>query len=312
MRRFVVGLLSLAFKTIFDYQLQEDKEGILSVKETDIGRNPNSVMINFMNCCISLIFEAKFAGRDYTEFFRIFYDMAVCGYQVVNYMISKKVIGRFLDFFYEQVSPFNDFFRDMSDVHYQEPEQLDLGESHEEKKKVRSSWEEYMLRKKDKQVVESRAAQKSYLWKSLCYLLLHCRMNPNAPKSEWQIGDYNYSVVQKEFVLLTPEAKFIQKVIADSETKISYRNVAKLYSYLCYEEQAFTNTFIEAIKAELSFNDYYTFKAPFRCLSTLFTLKDSWSGSRVLFFNEPYSHYLAQTNMQSSDKSYERKSNILS
>jgi len=283
MRRFGVGILSSAFKTVFNYQLQQDKEGILTTKETEKGKDPNYILLNFMNCCISLIFEAKYAGRDYTEFFRIFYEMASCGHQVVGYLISKKVVGRFLDFFYEQVSPFNDFFRDMSDVPFKEPEQLELGEPHEEQKKVRSSWEEYMLRKKDKQVVDSRAAQKSYLWKSCCYLVLHCRFIPDIPRSEWQIGNFDFNLVQKEFVLLTPEAKFIQKVLADSETKISYRSVAKLYSHLCYKDPNFTKTFIDAVRLELSFNDYHSFKAPFRCFSTLLTLKDSSTESRVIF-----------------------------
>ncbi len=281
MRRFTVGIVTLAFKIVFDYRLTIDGDSLLLPNSDAQESEMNTILTNFMNCCISLLFESKLVGRDYTEFFRIFYEISLCGHQIVRYLISKKVVGRFLDFFYEQISPYNEYFRDMLDVQYTESKKVDLGTSYEEKRKERSMWEEQMLRKPEKPVLDSRVPQKSYLWKTLCQLLLHCRFIQNAPRSEWQIGEYDYQIEQKEFVLLTPEAKFVQKIIADSHLKISYRSVAKFYSYLCYENPNISKIFIEAIRLELQSNDYHNFRSPFRCLFTLLSLQDSKFESRV-------------------------------
>lgn len=283
MRRFALGVISTAFKTAYNYKLKEGGEPFISGKGFRLDKTLSSVLTNFVNCSINLIFESKTAGRDYSEFFKLFYEIATSGYQAVGYLISKKIIGRFMDFFYEEVSPLNDFFRDMSDAPYWEPEQYDIGEPQEEKTKVRTAWEEYMFKKKDKQTTESTFAHKSYLWKTLCYLLLHCKMSSASQRCEWQIGDYDYQLIQKEKTLLTPDSKFVIKVIDDAASKISYRSVSKFYSYLCYEDEDFTATFLEAIKTCLNVSDTTALRPSFRSFTTLLTLRDSLTDFRVSF-----------------------------
>ena len=279
MRRFVVGLLTAAYKVVFKYEGEGPHNRMFDIdSKTNL---PTTILSNFTNCCINVIFEAKKNNRDYSEFFRIFPEIISCGHEVAEYLISKKVVGRLMDFFYEAASPLNSFFRDLSDVPFKEPTSLELGQPQEEKKKVRSAWEEFMLKRKDRQASESHAAQKSYLWKAVNLLLLHCRISDSPKRCEWQIGDYDCEILNDEKALLMPDSKFIEKSIQDAQSKIGYRNVAQFYSYLCYEEEKFSGVFMKAIQmgfAEVGSSSIANFM---RCFATLLTLKDSLTKRRV-------------------------------
>ena len=274
MRRFVVGLVTLAFRTVYNYKHQKDGQVFSGSSSGQGDQSLELVLANFINCTISLIFEARASGREYTEFFRLLYNIAASGHDASGYLIIKRVIGRLMDFYFDRMSSYNDFFRDMSDVTFKEPDQIDFGESQEEKRKVRNAWEEFMFRKNNKNTIEGYS-YKSYLWKTISHLIVYCRVNNTSERSGWQISSFDYQLSPQERVLLMPEAKFVQKVITDVESKISYRSVAKIYSYLSYEFDIFSKAFIEAIKLEMNGNDYTTFKPSFCCILTLLTLNDS-------------------------------------
>lgn len=279
MQRFAIGLISIAYKAIFEYEGSGANNRLFETDSTT--KLPSTILANFTNCCISLIFEAKETNRDYTEFFRIFCEMASCGQEVAEYLIRKKVIGRLMDFFYEQTSPLNKFFRDMSDVEFKEPANLELGQPQEEKKKIRSAWEEFMLKRKDYQTSENHSAQKSYVWKTVCMLILYCKLNPGPKRCEWQIGDYDCELLDNEKTLLTPDSRFVEKVIRDAQTKIGYRSVAQFYSYLCYEDERFTEVFIKAIESGMTDGEGAAIKSYMRCFLTLLSLQDSLTEDRV-------------------------------
>lgn len=279
MQRFCIGLITVAYRVVYEH---EGKSVNNRLFETDtLTSAPSVVLANFTNCCINLIFTAKENNRDYTEFFRLFCEMIACGSEVAEYLISKKVIGRLMDFFYEGTSPLNDFFRNMTDVTFKEPINLELGQPQEEKKRIRAAWEEIMLKRKERQLSENHNAQKTYLWKTVCMLLLYCKIGQHPDRCEWQIGDYDCEILPQERSLLKPEAKFIEKVIRDAQTKIGYRSVAQFYSYLCYEDPKFSVTFMKAIQSGMSEGDSSYIKAFMRAFKVLLTLNDSRAQERV-------------------------------
>lgn len=196
-------------------------------------------------------------------------------------MVGKQCIGRFMDFFFENMSPLNEYFRDMSDVPYVESQDIEFGVSQEEKIRVRSSWEELLLRRNQKQNVESHMAHKSYMWKALSQLIKYCRQNLIAKRNPAQIGKYDLTLTSNEKTLLTPEAKFVERVINDATQKIGYRSLADVYTYLSYEDPKITTIFINSIKSALSDGDYGHWKAYFRCFLTLLKLNDSLSETRT-------------------------------
>lgn len=278
MQRFCLGLLTIAFRVVYEH---EGKGVNNRLFETDTTNMPSVIIANFINSYINLIFTAKENNRDYTEFFRLFCEMIDCGSEVAEYLINKKVIGRLMDFFYEGSSPLNDFFRNMSDVPFKEPINLELGQPQEEKKRVRSAWEEIMLKRKERQISENHNAQKTYMWKTVCMLLLYCKIGAHQERCEWQIGDSDCEILSQERSLLKPEAKFVEKVIRDAQTKIGYRNVAKFYSYMCYEDPKFTGIFIKAIQSGMSEGESSYIKSFMRAFKVLLTLNDSRAQDRV-------------------------------
>jgi ubiquitin carboxyl-terminal hydrolase 9/24 len=278
MQRFTVGLIMVAYRVVYEFEGKGANNKLFDVdSKTQV---PKTILANFTNSCINLIFEAKDNNRDFTEFFKIFCEMASCGHEVAEYLISKKVVGRLMDFFYEHVSPHNEFFRDMTDVPYSEPSNYELGQPQEEKKKIRTAWEEFMLRGKNRQTSENHSAQKSYVWKTVFTLLRYCRIGANSKRCKWQIADYDCTLHSNEMTLLTPGPKFIERVINDTHTKIGYRHVAKMYTYLCYEDDKFTNTFSKAIQSGISDVDHPVITSYFRCFATLLTLEDSHASKR--------------------------------
>lgn len=61
-----------------------------------------------MNACVSMIYEsAEAPNRVYTEFFKVFSYLSKIGPEIVNYLFEKRIIARFMDFFYD-MQPFKD------------------------------------------------------------------------------------------------------------------------------------------------------------------------------------------------------------
>jgi hypothetical protein len=189
-----------------------------------------------------------------------------------------------MDFFYDQISPMNNYFRNMSDVPFTEPEETGFGIPPEEKVKIRASWEDLILKRKDRNMQESHMAHKSYMWKALYMLLRYCRMNSKVPRSPIQKGDLDLEIVNQEKSLLYLDSIYIARVINDATQKMAYRNVADIYTYLCYEDPKFSSNFIVAIKRGLEDGEYTAMKAYFRCILTVLKLEDSLTERRVRTF----------------------------
>lgn len=279
MRKFVIGLVSAAFSRLYEEEIKGNPQKLYE-KDPATGA-PTTIAANFINCLISMTFASKYS-REYTDFFKIFYRMARCGPEVAAYLIKHKFIGRLLDFFFEKASPHNQFFRDMSDVKYVENEKPAIGLAKEEKQKVRTALDELLARRKGRTYNESYSSQRGYLWQTLCYLVRHCRLAKGSKRCDWQIGQLDLEIISEERTLLLPEAFFVLKVLEDSSSKLAMKSNTLLYSYLCYEDPKFTDTYVEAIKKGLD-KEVSELRAYFKALYTLASLEDSLSDQRVRF-----------------------------
>jgi hypothetical protein len=276
MRRFIVGLIIQAAKVAFEAEGKGSKNRLF---ETDNKGFPTTYLANFLNSLITHTIESKKNNREYTEFFKLFSEITDFGKEIANYFISKKLIGRFMDFFFDLSSPLNDYFRNYSDVLFKEPEEIDIGPPQVEKVKIRSAWEE--LLKKRERHIESHAAKRLYLWKTISQLIVYCRFKSEVERSKWQVGEDDEELHENELFLLTPEAKYIERVIADASDKIGMKSVAKIYTYLCYEDLVFTKTFLEAIYRGLTTNEVSAIRPFSKCILTLMTLQDVYAENRV-------------------------------
>lgn len=277
MRKFTIGLVAKAFSRLYEKEVKGNPQKLY--EKDPVTGAPTTLTANFMNCCISMTFEAKYS-REYTDFFKLFYEMARCGPEVAGYFIKHKLIGRLLDFFFEKASPHNKYFREMDDVSYTENENPAIGLAKEEKQKVRTALDELLARRKGRTYNESYSSQRGYLWQTLCYLVRHCKLGKSDKRSEWQIGQLDLDISSEERTLLLPEAFFVLKVLEDSGSKIAMKSTTFLYAYLCYENAKFTDIFVEAIKKGLD-KEVSELRAYFKALFQLSLLEDSLTDQRV-------------------------------
>lgn len=271
MRNFAVGFVTSAFRTVYENEIKGNSK-ILYQKHSDAF--PTSMTTNFINCCISIMFERKHNSH-YTQFFKIFYEMARCGPIIAEYLIKQHLIGRLLDFFFDKSSPYNAFFRDMDDVMYVENQQPEIGTQREVQQQAC-----------DQKEVENYSTSLEYFWQTLCYLVRHCRLNKSESKRcPLQVSEIDSELLPEEIVLLMPESFFVEKALGDCTHKISIKNATLLYSYLCYEDTTFTDTYIEAIEKGLD-NEVEELKPFFKALYTLSLLEDSLSDKRVTDYHK--------------------------
>lgn len=72
--------------------------------EKDNNDCPTTILGNFLNVCINMIFEsATNLNKTNTEYFKLFVHISRIGPEVVNYMVDKRIIARFMDYEYNVV-----------------------------------------------------------------------------------------------------------------------------------------------------------------------------------------------------------------
>ena len=177
MRDFTCGILRLCMKKVYVEEAEGQKNRLFETNSYDL---PSTILANFINVFINLIFEARTMTRDYTEFFEIFYYFAKLGPECSHYLIKKKVIGRLIDFFFNNVRDFQEIFRKFTDVKFLESEPSLLGQPAEAKKKILSGFEEMRQKKKEKFLMDNyNTSSKIYLWQTISELITYCKFQKN-------------------------------------------------------------------------------------------------------------------------------------
>ena len=279
MREFTTGILYVAMKRVY----LEEGEGLKNrLFEADANDYPTTVLANFINVFINLIYEAKAMTRDYTEFFLVFYYFAKLGPETAHYLIKKRVIGRLVDFFFVTVRDFQDIFRKFNDVKFLEVNPSLIGQPEEAKKKILSGFEEMRQRKKEKMLMESyNNSSKIYLWQTIAELLLYCKLQKNEKNCKWLKNNQECELLNEEKIFLKQEPEYIYKILNDATSKIAVRSISLIYAYLSFDDSKFTDNLMQVLKRgliEKNANDYRIF---FALIKKLLILDDSLQDSRV-------------------------------
>ena len=126
MRRFMLNTLNYAMVQLYEYEIKHLNRRIGEIKEG----KPINILTNFINAFIVCIYEPKKASyRDYTEFFQMFNRFSNLGEDCVLYLLKSKILGRFMDFFYENnQQDLRKIFRDFSDIPHVNPEDHLMGQ----------------------------------------------------------------------------------------------------------------------------------------------------------------------------------------
>jgi hypothetical protein len=96
-RKYVITLLEAAIITV------SKQEGMQKIYEVGNNDAPASLVAALINQWILTIREIKGSVRYYSEFFDLFYRFARISNEYTMYLLSKRVLGRLLDFYLDNI-----------------------------------------------------------------------------------------------------------------------------------------------------------------------------------------------------------------
>lgn len=147
MRKFTVGLLYCSMLKVYPQE-----KHLLSLYWSD-PTNPDcnkSVLGNFLLVLIHNVFHLKKFVGNFAQYFQLLARASSLGSEAREFMLKAKGIGRLMEFFFDDVSPHREFFRDFSDINPIYKLKPDIGLPTQIDKKQMSQFQEIMERRRMK------------------------------------------------------------------------------------------------------------------------------------------------------------------
>lgn len=151
-----------------------------------------------------------------------------------EFLLKGKLVGRLMEFYFDDLSPHRDYFRDFSDINAVYKEKPDIGLPTEINRKQMSQFQEILERRRLKNLADATPK-----YKFLIEAVSNCiRAFSNGEKrSPYQLDDANFeALLQCERDLFIPEAKFLKKVFADAKRNRALGFICKGYIHFCWNE----------------------------------------------------------------------------
>ena len=142
----------------------ETERGLLKdywVDPTDPANN-KTVLGNFALVLLFNLFHVKSFVANCSQYFQLFSRLTMLGTEMREFLLHARAIGRLLEFFFDDISPHKDLFRDMSTIRPIELERPEIGLPTQIDKKQMSQFQE-MLEKKRQRELASAIPKYKYL-----------------------------------------------------------------------------------------------------------------------------------------------------
>lgn len=140
-----------------------------------------------------------------------------------------------MEFFFDDVSPHKEFFRDMSDINPSYKERPDIGLPTEIDRKQMSQFQELLEKRRMKNLAD--AAPK---YKYLLEAVNNCMkaFKNGETRSPYQTDDVAFeSLLQQERDLYIPDSKFLKKVFGEAKKNRSAQAVCTGYCHFAWTEK---------------------------------------------------------------------------
>lgn len=171
-----------------------------------------------------------------------------------EFLLKGKMIGRLMEFFFDDVSPHREFFRDFTDINPQYKEKPDIGLPTEINRKNMSQFQELLERRRMKNLQDAPPKYK-YLIEAVSNCI---RAFKNGEKrSPFQLDDVAHeSLLSQERDLFIPESKFLKKVFSEARKNRSINYVCMGYVHFTWTEAEGFKELMGVIQNGLNENDY--------------------------------------------------------
>lgn len=124
MRKFTTGLIYCAMLKV--YPVERSLINDYWTNPVDPAMN-KTVIGNFSLVLINNIFQCKRFVMNFLQYTQLLARISSLGSEAREFLLKAKTIGRLMEFFFDEVSPHKDFFREMSDVNPLYKEKPDIG-----------------------------------------------------------------------------------------------------------------------------------------------------------------------------------------
>ncbi|CDW78729.1 UNKNOWN [Stylonychia lemnae] len=251
MRKFIIGLLYCAMLKVYP----EDKDLILQYWTNPLDpANNRSVLVNLSLVLIQNIFNVKRFVANSPQFFQLIARLTSLGTQMREFFLKAKLIGRLMEFLYDDVSPHKELFRDISDINPLILEKPDIGLPTEIDRKQLSQFQEMLENKRMRNLSEANPKYK-YLIEAVSNCIRSFRNNSD--RTPYQIDDIQpWELMPQERDLYIPEGKFLKRVFQEAKKNRSIAYAAKGYVHFCWSDRLAFQSVVEAIQIGLRESDY--------------------------------------------------------
>ena len=106
-------------------------------------------------------------------------------------------------------------------------------------------------------------------------LIRYCRLNLKEKRNKLQIGKFDLQLTSNEHTFLKLDETWISMRLDDCQSKIAYRSIAELTSYICYEDKQNTELIIKVIENGVHHKNCGFFKPYLRTFQLLLEIEDS-------------------------------------
>lgn len=113
MRKFTSGLLYCAMLKV--YPLEKDQMNEYW-KDPNDPTNNSTVLGNFALVLLHNIFHLKKFVANFSQYFQLLARFSFLGGEAREFLLRAKGVGRLMEFYFDEVSPHKDYFRDFSEV----------------------------------------------------------------------------------------------------------------------------------------------------------------------------------------------------
>jgi len=236
MRKLTVGLLYCAM-----IRLYEDEKDLLDKywqhKEGLKDSYNGSYLGNFINLVISNFRIARIYSELNTQYFQLLSRFASLGKEARLYLLKAKIVGRILNYYMQDSSPYQEYFHDYSDLSYEENMTPELGLPLKLENVKLSLWEDLFLRKRDLQIAEA-AQDYTFLFETLSWCIRSCEFNSG--DSQTFVDDLRYTSLDKrELELLKLDEKDITGLIDSCSSKLAIKHLGSILLHFCVENIEF-------------------------------------------------------------------------
>lgn len=188
MRKFVTGLLYCAMLKLYP----EEKHLLRNywVNPQNVANNQTKIG-NFALILLQNIFQLKKFVANFPQYFQLIARFTSLGPEAREFLLKAKGIGRLMEFFYDEVSPHKEFFRDFSDVNPIYNEKPEIGLPTEIDRKQMNQFQELLEKRRMKNLQEALPKYK-YLVEAVSLMI---RAFKNTERSPFQTDDVQFEAL---------------------------------------------------------------------------------------------------------------------